>query len=134
MMKNFIFRKMKWNIIILVLIFIVSCQNVDEPKVEKEKEINIENKKEEIKKDEFTTKDSLFLEMIHEEVVVHENEKKYISNINELQSVELVECNSMNIHYKDVIDSMSIEFRLKLRMFKKEDHTIQYNKKKKDEK
>jgi ribosomal protein S8 len=81
--------------------------------------------------DTFGEKDSLFLELINKKIVTKIEEKKYISDITELKTIKLINCDSMNIHYKDFIDGKQIEFKLSLKEFKNKNHKIKYRVKEK---
>jgi len=71
--------------------------------------------------------------MINNEIITIQEEKKYISNITKLNSVKLVNCDSRNIHYKDVVDNKSIEFKMSLKKFNKENHRIKYYEERKED-
>lgn len=104
----------------IILFLILGCQSSGK----KETITKVEERL--IKNFSFTKSDSLFWEMINEEVVTNVEEEKYISNIAKLQSIELLNCDSMNIHYKDFVEGKQIEFKLSLKKFEKENHQIKY--------
>ncbi len=104
----------------LILFLLIGCQNSEKKGIVVKKEIGL------LEGDSFNAEDSLFLELINKEVIRDAEEKKYISNISKLKSIKLINCDSKSIHYKDMIDNKAIEFKLSLKKFDKEIHTIKY--------
>jgi len=110
----------------IILFFLIGCQNSDKKEIATNKEVFSKKEIGLMKGDKFGEDDSLFLKMINNEIITKEEDKKYISNIAKLKSVKLVNCDSMNIHYKDIVEGKQIEFKLSLKKFKKQNHKIKY--------
>lgn len=111
----------------LFLFLLTSCQNT-EPK-NPWPELSYENRQKQQKEkynQQVTKNDSTFLAYISENIITHPDEKKYISDISQLKSIQLVSCDSKNIHYKDKVDGKEIELKLSLKNFKEKNHKIQY--------
>ena len=100
----------------IILIFIAGCQNIEKGKTENPLTPISKEEKEQIYYNEY---DSIFLDLIHTEVVTNPEDKKFISDITQLKSIALIHCDSMNIHYKDSIDGNLIELKLRLKKFEK---------------
>lgn len=123
----------------LFLFLLTSCQNTEpknpwpelsyENRQKQQKEIF--EQREEKAEQRVANKDSTFLAYINENIVTNPGEKKYISDISKLKSVQLINCNKNNIHYKDKVDGKEIELKLSLKKFEKENHKIQYEDRKK---
>jgi len=105
----------------------ISCQNTEpkNPWPDLSYKKRQEQQKEKIKH-QIKTEDSIFLAYINENIITHPDEKKYISDIALLKSIQLINCDSKNIHYKDKVDGKEIELKLSLKRFEKKDHKIQY--------
>jgi len=73
-----------------------------------------------------TKSDSRFSQFIENELITEATDKKYISNIKEHQKVTLASCTPKMIHYKDEIDGKSIELKISVKPFIKENHKLQY--------
>lgn len=108
----------------IILIFIIGCQNTKKQKIENQITPISKEEKIEVFYNEY---DSIFLDLIRTEVVTNPEDKKFISDITKLESVALVHCDTMNIHYRDSIDGNLIELKLKLKRFEKENHRIVYD-------
>ncbi|MEL6656168.1 MAG: hypothetical protein AAFR36_06965, partial [Bacteroidota bacterium] len=72
-------------------------------------------------------RDSVFLAMINEEVVTAAEEKQYITNTTELISLHPLACDSMSIHYREVINEDTIELRIRLKPFVPDEYDISYH-------
>ncbi len=110
----------------IILFLVIGCKSPDKTETTTSKDVLSNKEIGLLKNDEFGENDSLFLNMITSEIITVEEDKKYISNIAQLKSVKLINCDSMNIHYKDIIEGKQIEFKLSLKEFKKENHKIKY--------
>lgn len=110
----------------IVLFLIIGCQNSDKKEFSTNDKVIGENEIGLMKGDKFGGSDSLFLKMVNDEIITNQEEKKYISNITKLKPIKLINCDSMNIHYKDVVDGKSIELKLSLKKFEKQNHQIKY--------
>ena len=118
----------------LFLILFASCQD-DKPK-NPWPELNYENRQKQQKEmlqqrkeradAEVVKMDSTFLAYISENIITNPEEKKYISAISKLKSIQLINCDKKSIHYKDKVDGKEIELKLSLKKFEKKNHKIQY--------
>lgn len=111
----------------LLLILLTSCQNPKpkNPWPELSQKETPEQRKKRIDQ-QAAEIDSTFLAYISENIVTHPDDKKYISDLTQLKSIQLVSCDKKRIHYKDKIDGKEIELKLSLKKFEKKNHTIQY--------
>ncbi|MFK7971722.1 MAG: hypothetical protein AB8F95_15250 [Bacteroidia bacterium] len=71
--------------------------------------------------------DSAFQKLVNEEIITNPEDKKFISDITQLQPVRLVSCDSMAISYEDSVDEKRISLTLSLKRFDKKKHAITYN-------
>ncbi len=111
----------------LFFFFLSSCQEA-KPK-NPWPELSYENRQKQQKEKyqkQVNDVDSTFLAYISENIITHPDEKKYISDLDQLKSIQLVSCDKKRIHYKDKIDGKEIELKLSLKKFEKKNHTIQY--------
>ncbi|MEZ4776099.1 MAG: hypothetical protein R3D00_23200 [Bacteroidia bacterium] len=111
---------MKITKYLIILILTIGCKNLNENDEKASKETQ------NIKGNRGAEADSLFMEMINNKIITKPEEKKYISDIEKLKSVKLINCDSMSIHYKDLIDGKEIELKLSLKKFEKKNHNIKY--------
>ena len=110
----------------IILVLLIGCQDSYKKEIASNKEAAEEKEMDLMEPEEFGESDSLFLKMVNNEIVIKEEEKKYISNIEKLKSVKLIHCDSMSISYKDTVEGKHIEFFLSLKKFKKQHHKIKY--------
>ena len=99
---------------VLAMLGLLSCTNTQAPNpVEQQTRIL-----------DFTERDQAFLQLINAEVVVDASEKRFISDITQLVPIKLLSCDSMHIHYRDVLDGYTVEFKMSLQRFQEGDHEI----------
>ena len=103
-------------LLLFSIFFFTSCFN-DKPKT----------KNPTPKEDSNSTKsDNRFLQYLETEIITEASNKKYISDLRKHQKVKLVTCEKLLIHYKDEIDGKSVELKIALKPFDKDQHKIEY--------
>jgi hypothetical protein len=109
----------------LFLFLLISCQNTEPKNPWPELSYKKRQEQQKGKYQQVTKNDSTFLTYISENIITHPDEKIYISDITQLKSIQLINCDSSKIHYKDKVDGKEIELKLSLKKFEKKNHKIQ---------
>ncbi|MEM7658129.1 MAG: hypothetical protein AAF399_18525 [Bacteroidota bacterium] len=71
--------------------------------------------------------DSLLQAFVFQEILTKPEERRYFSDIRELEPVEMVACDSLFIHYQDTLDGQAVELKLSLQAFDPETNEITYD-------
>jgi hypothetical protein len=120
--QSFVKLPSTFTTIFLICLLFGSCDN---SAVKNNKEKSIKNADEELFRIVSARKDSLFQAYI-EKIFEKPEDKKYISDITSLKSIQLINCDSLRIVYSDSVDHFHVELELSIKKFDKNGHNIEY--------